>query len=201
MKFGELEYIVWSWPWQILGAICAEARAGDLAEVLFFLSGKQCTILPISGQPDFTKFAHRTWFCDVVNPFRIIFFENLPLRGLFSKKNRDHRQQFPTSSRDFSEMITNLGKSWQVGTPMECWLSTVPLESTQSHSRGQQSPYEKGLSWTSAAYTEWLSSTHHCTCRTAMQLAHAALTWHYIIIKSFAGRQHHLDVSLLLSLE
>jgi len=27
------------------------------------------------------------------------------------------------------------------------------------------------------------------------------LTWHYIIIKSFAGRQHHLDVALLLSFE
>ena len=36
MKFGNSEYIVWSWPWQILGAIRAEARAGDLAEVLFF---------------------------------------------------------------------------------------------------------------------------------------------------------------------
>jgi len=30
-------------------------------------------------------------------------------------------------------------------------------------------------------------------------IAHAALMWHYIIIKSFAGRQHHLDVALLLS--
>jgi len=27
------------------------------------------------------------------------------------------------------------------------------------------------------------------------------LTWNYIIIKSFAGRQHHLDVALLLSFE
>ena len=35
----------------------------------FFLSGKQRTTLPISGQPNFTKFAHKTWFCDVVNPF------------------------------------------------------------------------------------------------------------------------------------
>jgi len=49
-----------------------------------FLSGKQRTTLPISGQPNFTKFAHKTWFCDVVNPFGI-FFLNLPLRGLFSK--------------------------------------------------------------------------------------------------------------------
>ena len=37
MKFEVpvLEYIVWSWPWQILGAIRAEARAGD-SEPKFF---------------------------------------------------------------------------------------------------------------------------------------------------------------------
>jgi len=60
-----------------------------------------------------------------------IFFENLPLMGLFSKKNLDHRQRFPTSGRDFSETITNLRKWWQVGAPMECWLSihTVGIKS------------------------------------------------------------------------
>ena len=68
MKFGEL-----SWPREILGVIRAEARAGDLVEVLFFLSAKQCTTLPISGQPNFPKFAHKTWFCEMVNPFGIIF--------------------------------------------------------------------------------------------------------------------------------
>jgi len=35
-NLGNSEYIVWSWPWQIMGAICAEARAGDLVEVSFF---------------------------------------------------------------------------------------------------------------------------------------------------------------------
>jgi len=35
-NLGNSEYIVSSWPWQILGAICAEARAGELAEFLFF---------------------------------------------------------------------------------------------------------------------------------------------------------------------
>jgi len=37
-NLGNSKYIVWSWPWQILGTIHAEARAGDLAEVLFFVS-------------------------------------------------------------------------------------------------------------------------------------------------------------------
>ena len=79
-NLGNSEYVVWSWPWQILGAIRAEARAGDLAEVLFFLSGKQRTTLTISGQPNFTKFAYKTWFCDVVNPFGI-FFWKFALKG------------------------------------------------------------------------------------------------------------------------
>jgi len=37
MKFGALGlgYIVWSWPWQILRAIRAEARVGERAEVFF----------------------------------------------------------------------------------------------------------------------------------------------------------------------
>ena len=40
--------------------------------------------------------------------------ENLPVRGLFPKKPPfllDQSQRFPTSGIDFSEMITNLGKS------------------------------------------------------------------------------------------
>jgi len=63
---------------RILGAIRVEARAGDLAEFLFFLSGKQRTTLPISGKPIFTKFAHKTWFCDAVNLFGNIFLKICP---------------------------------------------------------------------------------------------------------------------------
>ena len=60
--------------------------------------------------------------------------ENLPVRGLFPKKPLywlDRSQRFPTSGIDFSEMITNLGTSWQVGPPVECWLSidTVGMNS------------------------------------------------------------------------
>jgi len=39
----------------------------------------------------------------------------------------------------------SLARLWNVGFP------SVPLESTQSHSPGQQALHEKGLSWTSAA--------------------------------------------------
>jgi len=108
----------------------AQKRERETLRIFCFLARKQCSTLPISGQQNFTKFAHKTWFYDAVNPFGNIFFLNLPLRGFFPK-NRDHRQRFSTSSGDFSEMITNLGKSWQVGAPMECWFSirTVGINS------------------------------------------------------------------------
>jgi len=88
-------------------------------------------------------------------------------------------------SRKWLQILENhdrLARLWNVGFP------SIPLESTQSHSPGQQSPY-----------TEWLSSMRRC--QTAMQLTHTALTWQYIITNSFAGWQHHLDVALLLSFE
>jgi len=37
-NLGYSEHVLWNWPWQILGAIRAEARAEERAE--FFLSGK-----------------------------------------------------------------------------------------------------------------------------------------------------------------
>jgi len=36
---------------------------------------------------------------------------------------REHRQRLPTLGRDICEMNTNRGKSRQVGTPVDCWLS------------------------------------------------------------------------------
>jgi len=39
-NLGYSELIVWSWLWQTLGAIRAEARAGELAKILFFWSLK-----------------------------------------------------------------------------------------------------------------------------------------------------------------
>jgi len=43
------------------------------------------------------------------------------------------------------ESDVRLACLWNVGFP------SIPLESTQSHSPGQQAPYKKGLSWTLAA--------------------------------------------------
>jgi len=69
MKFGHSESIVCRWLWQILGAIRAEARARERGEILF-LSGKQRTTLPISGRPNITKFAYKTWIGVAMNPFK-----------------------------------------------------------------------------------------------------------------------------------
>jgi len=49
--------------WQILGAIRAVATAGDPGEILFFLSGKQRTISPISPRQNFTKFEQHVDWC------------------------------------------------------------------------------------------------------------------------------------------
>ena len=121
-----------------------------------FLSGKQRTTLPISGQPNFTKFAHKTWFCEVLNPFGIIFWK-FALMGSFFQKNRDHRQRFPTSSRDFSEMITNLGKSWQVGAPMECWLS---IRTVGINSKSFLWPVQRARERTFKCPVVWLDFTY-----------------------------------------
>jgi len=44
-NLGHSEYIVWSWLWQILGAIRAEARAGARTDFCFFLSGVTVWVL------------------------------------------------------------------------------------------------------------------------------------------------------------
>jgi len=79
------ERIICRWPRQIFGVIHAEASAKERGE--FFLSCKQRTILPISGRPNFTKFAYKTWIGEVVNPFGTKFWK-FPRKGLFSKKRK-----------------------------------------------------------------------------------------------------------------
>ena len=86
MKFSELRVYCSEVTLTDFGRDPRRSESGRPCGSFVFLSGKQRTTLPISGQPNFTKFAHKTWCCEVVNLFGIIFFENLPLRGLFSKK-------------------------------------------------------------------------------------------------------------------
>jgi len=131
MKFGELrvyclELALTDFGCDLRRSESARPRGSFFCQV----NNARLCRFPVSQISWNLHIAHKTWFCEVVNPFRIIFWK-LPLRGLFFQKYRDHRQRFPTSNRDFSEMITNLGKSWQVGAPMECRLSirTVGINS------------------------------------------------------------------------
>jgi len=122
MKFGELRVYCLQLALTDFRRDPCRSESGRPCRSFVFLSSKQRTTLLISCQPNFTKFAHKTCFYEVVNAFGIIFWK-FARKGSFFPKNRDHRQRFPTSIHDFSEMITNLGKSWQVGAPIECWLS------------------------------------------------------------------------------
>jgi len=109
MKFGELRVYCLELALTDFGRDPRRSESGDLAEVLFFCQVNNARLcrFPVSqiSRNLHTRRDSVTWLI-LSESF---FFENLPLRGLFPK-NRDHRQRFPTSSRDFSEMITNLGK-------------------------------------------------------------------------------------------
>jgi len=60
----------------------------------------------MSGQPNVTKFAHKTWFYVRMNLSENVF-QNLPVRVFFRKGNflGDRLQRLRISCRDFSEMI------------------------------------------------------------------------------------------------
>ena len=158
-NFRNSEYVVWSWPWQILGAMHLEAIAGDLAEVLFFCRVNNARLCRFRS----AKF-HEICTQDVVlwrgESFRNFFFWKFALKGSFFQKTFiivNYFQLQAAISRKWLQILESddrLAPLWNVGFP------SVSLESTQSHSHGLQAPHEKGLSWTSAAYTEWLSSTH-----------------------------------------
>jgi len=134
-NLGHSEYIVWSWLWQILGAIHAEARATERAEI--FLSGKQ-RATSASGRPNFTKFAHKTWSREAVNPFEKHFWK-FALKGSFFQKGQrfgKNLQWLQTSGAistkwlQITESHDGLANLQNVDFPF------VPFESTQNNSRG-----------------------------------------------------------------
>jgi len=84
-NLGHSEYIVWSWPWHILGTICAEARTGEWVEILFFfcpVNNARLYRFPISH---ISKIRTQDVNMCRHEPLQNIF-ENLPIRGLISKK-------------------------------------------------------------------------------------------------------------------
>jgi len=96
-NLGYFENIACRWPWQILGAICAEVTAKERDEFLFFLSGKQRPTLPYRfpvGQISWNLHTRRGSVSR-----RILSeenFENFPVRGRFFQ-TRKFWPKFPTT--------------------------------------------------------------------------------------------------------
>jgi len=82
-NLGQSEYIVRRWPWQILDAIGAEARARERAEVLFFCQVSNARF-PVS---QISRNSHTVRGC--VSPWILSknICENLPVSGLSKKVN------------------------------------------------------------------------------------------------------------------
>jgi len=129
-NLGHSEYAVRSWPWQILGAIRAEARAGERAEVFFCQENNallyRFPVSQISRNLHTRRGSMSPWILSEN------ICENSPVRGLFPKRqllreNLHATFDFRPRFHHFSEMITNRGMLRQVGMPTECWLSTCTV--------------------------------------------------------------------------
>jgi len=112
-NLGHSEYIVWCWPWQILSAICAEARAGEGAELFCLVSNARFHGLPF-GQISrnlHTRRGSERWRILSEN-----IFENLPVRGLFSQKRSTFAWTSSTTSDFRPRYLRNDYKSSKVTT-------------------------------------------------------------------------------------
>jgi len=113
-NLGHSKYIVWSWPWRILGAIHAEARAGERAEILFFfcpVNNARHYRFPIS---QISRNSH-TRRGSVSHEALRKTFKNLPVRGLFPKRST-FRAKSSTTSDFRPRYLRNDYKSRKVTT-------------------------------------------------------------------------------------
>jgi len=81
------EYIVWGWPGQVLGAIGALTRSAEQGEFFCQLSNARFYPFPMSWiirNLNTTRWLVRRWILFEQN------FENFPVRGCFSKKNKQN---------------------------------------------------------------------------------------------------------------
>ena len=128
MKFGAPKYTVWSWPWQIMCAIRAEVTASR--NFFCVVSNARFHWLPF-GQISQNSHTRRESMSRWILSENI--FEDLPVRGLFSKKvkrcvniiNEFQLQAAITAKLiQIAESHDRLACLWNVGFPY------VPLEST-----------------------------------------------------------------------
>ena len=124
-NLGSSEYIVWSCPWQILGAIRAEAAAGARAEILFCfscpLNNARFHRLPVGHiSRNLQKRRVSVSACEALENI----CENLPVRGLFSQKTSIMAWSKSTISDLRPRFLRNDYKSWKV---MTGWHACVML--------------------------------------------------------------------------
>jgi len=120
-NLAHFEYIVWSWPLQILGAH-TEARAGERAEILFFCQVNNAGLyrFPVSR---ISRYSHTICGSEIWWILSENIFENLPVRGLFSKKVNfcvKIFNDFGLQAAISTKWFTNRGKSRWVD-----WLSRI----------------------------------------------------------------------------
>jgi len=136
IKFGALRVYCLELALTDSGRDLRRSKSGRVSSNCF-LSGKQYAISPTSGRPNFTKFAHKTWIWEVVNPFGKHFWE-YARKGLFPKRSTFAWTSSTTS--DFRpRYLQNDYKSWKVTTGwrayrmlafyLYCWnqLKVIPL--------------------------------------------------------------------------
>ena len=115
-----------SWPQSvsILGHDPRRSKSGERAEIFFVqVNNARLYRFPVS---QISQNLHTRRGC--MSPWFLSenIYENLPVRGLFSRKATLCENLHAISDfrpRDFSEMIIKREKSRQVSTPTECWLS------------------------------------------------------------------------------
>jgi len=96
-NLGHSEYIVCHWPGKYW-ARSAQKRERENEPKFCFLSGKQRAISPTSSQPNFTKFARKTWIREAVNPFGTKFWKFPRKRSFLPKATfLENVQRIPTS--------------------------------------------------------------------------------------------------------
>jgi len=115
-NLGNSESMVWSCPWQILGAIRVEVASGGRAEISFFcpLNNARFHRLPV-GQ--ISRNLHKkTCFREVCGAFGKHLW-NLPVRGLFFPKKTFILAWSKSTISDFrNRFLRNDYKSWKVMT-------------------------------------------------------------------------------------
>ena len=104
------------------------ARAGKPGEILFFLSDKQRTILPISRRPNITKFEHNTSTGVSIKLQKFDFFQRPATSGRHNSAMITVQRKFITKWSLYAKSSFHFYRWNQFTvTPLVCTLNTINL--------------------------------------------------------------------------